>query len=371
MLRRPLSAALAAAVLFAAPLGGSAAVAAPAPTADPGPVSVLDTLPLPNFDRLDPSPHPVALTAAPRPLNVSYTYNGQTRTLDDFLNRTTQGFVVLDGDKIVKEWYAPGYSQDSLFQSWSMAKSFTSVAIGIAIGEGKIHSIDDTVGQYIPELAKSAYGDITVRNLLRMASGIAWTEAIDDIPMHVLVSLGLTTTRDWASGRTKAVEQGTTFNYTSMNTAVLALILARATGMPYYKYVQQKLWNPGGMASTAFVGNDSHGNALGYCCYYARDRDFARFGKLMLDGGSVGGVQVVPHDWVTLSATPAGNTPTYGLSWWLDGDDAFYADGLGGQDIYVSRKYNVVVVKSTFLNLDTAEDVPAYRAVAAEVARTR
>jgi CubicO group peptidase (beta-lactamase class C family) len=370
MLRRPLPVAVIAALTLGL-ASTSATAQAPSPTPAASAPSGLDSLQLPNFDRLDPSPNPVKLTEAPRDLNITYSYNGQNHTLQDFLSRNAQGLVVLDGDKIVKEWYAAGYDKDSLFQSWSMAKSYTSVAIGIAVGEGKIQSIDDTVGKYIPELAKTAYGDITIRNLLRMASGIEWTEAIDDIPMHVLVSLGLTTTLDWAKGRKKAVPQGTQFNYTSMNTAVLALILARATGTPYYKYVQQKLWNPAGMASTAFIGNDSHGNSLGYCCYYARDRDFARFGKLMLDDGKVDGRQVVPHDWVALSTAPAGNVPQYGLSWWIDGPDAFYASGLGGQNIYVDRKNRVVIVKSTLLTIDEAEDIPAYRAIAAEVARTR
>jgi len=367
MLRRPLALAAAAVLLLAAP--PATAAAQPAPPNGP---QALTSVPLPNFDRLDPSADPVQLTSAPRDLNVTYTYNGQQHTLQDYLNRTTQGFVVLDGDKIVDEWYAPGYSKDSLFQSWSMAKSFTSLAVGIALDEGKIGSIDDTVGKYVPELAKADYGSVTIRNLLRMESGIDWTEDIADIPLHVLASLGWQTTLQMAANQHSVVPQGTTFNYTSMNTAVLAIVLARAVGEPYYKYVQDKVWGPGGMASTAYIGSDSHGDDLGYCCYYANDRDFARIGKLMMDDGLVHGRQIVSPDWIARSTTPSSSVATdYGLSWWLDGSDGYFADGLGDQKVYVSTKYHVVIVKSTFFTIDTAESSVVFRAVAQAVAQTR
>lgn len=369
MRRRPTALALAA--VLGLGLTAGPALAAPVP---PGPAvsrstaSSLEAARLPNFDRLTASAHPVELTSDPRDLGkVTYTYDGQTRTVRDYLNRAAQGFVVLDGSRIVNEWYAPGYSKDSLFQSWSMAKSFTADAIGVALSEGEIHSIDDTTGSYVPELAKTAYGPVTVRNLLRMASGIGWNETVDDVPLHVGVSLGLYSTLQFAATRTKAVEQGTQFNYTSLNTAVLALILQRATGKPFYQYVQDKIWGPGGMAASAYVGNDSHGNGLGYCCIYATDRDFARMGKLMLEGG--GGV--IPASWVSQVVRPSGLTSSYGLGWWIDGTDGYRAAGLGGQSIYVSTEHHVVIVKSTLFDADEGEMLPAFHAIAAEVARTR
>ncbi|QKG23030.1 beta-lactamase [Actinomadura verrucosospora] len=366
MRRRPAALALATALTLG--LTAAPALAAPGPPVSPSAAAALEAAKPPNFDPLTPSANPVELTSDPRDLGkVTYTYNGQTHTVQDYLNRAAQGFLVLDGTRILDEWYAPGYSKDSLFQSWSMAKSYTADAIGVALGEGKIHSIDDTAGTYVPELADTAYGSVTIRNLLRMASGIGWNETIDDVPLHVGVSLGLYSTLQFAATRTKAVEQGTQFNYTSLNTAVLALVLQKATGKPYYRYLQEKIWGPGGMAGTAYVGNDSHGDALGYCCIYATDRDFARMGKLMLDGGR----GVIPASWVSQVGTPSGVSPSYGLGWWIDGTDGYYASGLGGQLIYVSTKYRVVIVKSTFLNPDESETLPAFRAVAAEVARTR
>ncbi|WP_018657458.1 serine hydrolase domain-containing protein [Actinomadura flavalba] len=342
--------------------------AVPAQAAEAPPPGVM-ALQLPNFDALLPSGAPVVLRDAPRALDVRYTLDGRTRNLDEFLARTaTQGFVALDGDQVVAERYAAA-DRTTLFQSWSMGKSFTSAVIGIAVGEGKIRSIDDPVRAYVPELAATTYADVTVRNLLGMSSGHTWNDQVDNIPLHVLASLGVPTT-SLASQLKRGWEPGSRFNYNSVDTAVLALVLARATGTPYHRYVQEKLWRPAGMESTAYVGNDSRGNALGYCCFYATARDFARFGLLYLNGGRAGGRQVVPRAWVDASVSPS-TSPRYGFQWWIDGDDGFFANGLGGQRIYVSRKHRAVVVKNTLYSLNEADSLPALRAIAAEIARTR
>ncbi|HEX2316554.1 MAG TPA: serine hydrolase domain-containing protein [Thermomonospora sp.] len=370
MRRRPLSLALAAALsLGSLGLAGAPAAAAPGPVA-PAALAAPTSIKFTSFDRVQPAADPVPLTSAPRDLNVTYTHDGRTRTLEDYLSRAAQGLVVLDGDKIVKEWYAAGFSKDTRFQSWSMAKSFTSAAIGIALEEGKIHSLDDTVATYVPRLASSAFGDVSIRDLLRMSSGIAWNEPINDIPLHTQSILGVPTPV-MAARQVRAWEPGSQFNYTSMNTVVLALVLAGATGVPYHEYVGEKLWRPAGMADTVDVANDRNGNSLGYCCYYATDRDYARFGKLMLDEGRSRGRQVVPAAWVASSLSPSGVSPRYGLHWWLDGADGFYASGAFGQIIYVSLKHDVVIVKSTFVSLAESETLPVMRAIAAEVARTR
>lgn len=343
-----------------------AAEPVPAPSADVWPYSVL-----PGFDPLRASATPAVLVNAPRDLNVTYTVDGETRTLQSYLDRTAQGFVVLDGNKIVKEWYAGGYTKNSLFQSWSMAKSFTSSAVGVALAEGDIASIDDTVAKYVPELGASAFGNVSLRDLLRMSSGMNWNESIDNVPLHVGVSMGWSSTPQYARTLKAGWKPGSRFNYNSVNTAVLALVVQRATGVPFHRYMQAKIWGPSGMSSTAYVGNDSHGNGLGYCCIYATGRDFARFGKMMLDGGTVAARRVLPTSWVTASTSPSGVSPGYGLQWWIDGNEGFYASGFGDQKIYVSTRHRVVIVRTTFLNGESGETLAALRAVAAEVARTR
>ncbi|MBO0821853.1 MAG: beta-lactamase family protein, partial [Nocardiopsaceae bacterium] len=154
-----------------------------------------------SSDLVRPSADPVRLGENTRPLNVSYAYGGRTYTLDDYLRRSdTRGFVVLDARNpdgrnpgepdIVAEHYAAGASRDTRFQSWSMAKSFTSAAVGIALGEGRIRSLDDPVTRYLPELRRSGYDGVSIRNVLRMSSGIAWDEERDVARLQVAASAG-------------------------------------------------------------------------------------------------------------------------------------------------------------------------------------
>jgi CubicO group peptidase (beta-lactamase class C family) len=326
-----------------------------------------------SADVLRPSAHPVKLRTAPRKLSVTYTYQGEEHTLDDYLSRTkTNGFVVLDGQDIVAERYM-GATRATRFQSWSMAKSFTSAAVGIALSEGRIRSIDDPVDRYLPELADSGYAGVSIRDLLRMSSGITWDELKDAPRLQAAANKGYPI-KKMAARQVRGWEPGSRFEYTSMNSFVLARLVTKATGVAYYQYVERKIWRPAGMGSTATVGNDSHGDSLGYCCYYATDRDFARFGLLYLRGGKANGRQVVPAPWVKASTTPSSSfNPGYGLHWWLGGGGDFMAAGFGGQYIYVSPEHGVVVVKSTIAagRSDQEEALTAFRAVAAEVARSR
>ncbi|MFB4311328.1 serine hydrolase domain-containing protein [Actinomadura sp. GTD37] len=368
--RWTLTLALATAAALAAPPALAAPRAAP-PPAPPAPPAAVTGYAA-GFDPLLPSSDPVELREAPRALSVAYTYEGREHTLDDYLARTgTQGFVVLDGHDIVFERYVTT-NRDTLFQSWSMAKSFTSAAVGVALGEGFIDSIDDPVTEYVPELKGSGYDGVSLRNLLRMSSGIEWTETYDVPFVHVAASLGYPLT-ELAKQRKRGWEPGTRFEYTSMNSFVLSWVVAKATGTPYHSYVQEKIWGPAGMASTAYLGNDSNGNSMGYCCYYATDRDFARFGLLYLNGGKANGRQVVPASWVAESTRPSAPfNRGYGLQWWLGDDGGFSANGLGGQLIWVSPRHDVVIVKSTLATLVAGEETDAaFEALAAEVARTR
>ncbi|GAA3119210.1 serine hydrolase [Planomonospora alba] len=325
-----------------------------------------------TLDVISPSGRAVALRDAPRTLSVTYVHRGRRHTLDDFLARTrTSGFVVLDGQDVVAERYT-GADRTTRFQSWSVAKSFTSAAVGLALGEGRIRSLDDPVDAYLPELARSGYAGVSIRDLLRMSSGIEWDEAADVPRLHAAANRGLPLRRT-AARQVRGWKPGSRFEYTSMNSFVLARLVAETTGMPYHRYVERKIWQPAGMESTAGIGDDAGGDGLGYCCYHATARDFARFGLLYLRGGASGGRQVVPASWVRASTRPSPRNPSYGLHWWLGRGGDFMAAGLGGQYVYVSPEYGVVIVKSTIGagRPDQQEALAVFRAVAKEVARTR
>lgn len=380
-MRKPIKAVVATSVsaaLLVAPV--SAQAQDTVPIIPPGPSSVITSLPMPAHV-LEPSAKPIPLADANRPLPVSYEFNGQQHTIDEYLARSlAQGFVVLDaasGQKIVHERYVVG-GPKTLFQSWSMAKSFTSTAVGIALHEGHIDALDDRITKYLPELKGSGYDGVSIRNLLRMSSGIAWNEVVNAPEMHFRASAG-TPVKSMAKERVRERAPGTAFNYTSMNSFVLAWLVTRTTGEPYYNYVERKIWRPAGMANIGYTGADFTESDLGYCCYYATDQDFARFGLLFLRGGKANGRQVVPASWIKLATTPSAsfNQPPpgglgYGLHWWLGDQDDYLASGLGGQFVYVSPKHKVVIAQSTVLSTVPAEEsLAAFRAVAAHVARAR
>lgn len=371
----------------------AAAVVLPAPqvAAAPPPSAPVATRPRPDerprgllpiaWTTLRPSADPVRLRKRIRPLPVTYEWNGRRHTLEDFLTRSgTQGFVVLDGRTIVAERYR-GATRHTRFQSWSMAKSFTATAVGIALAEGRIAGIDDPVTDYVPELKRSGYAGVSIRDVLRMSSGIEWDENRDVPLLHAGAAFGASVER-MAARQRRGWEPGSRFEYTSVNSFVLAWVVARATGMPFHEYLQRRIWSAAGMADTALVGADHYGADLGYCCIYATARDFARFGLLYLRGGRAGGRRVVPREWVRASTRPSApfNEPRgetsrgYGLHWWVGGGGHgdYMAAGLGGQRIYVSPRHGVVIVKNTlYADISGGEELTAFRAVAAHVAATR
>ncbi len=270
--------------------------------------------------------------------------------------RNTQGVVVVHGGAIVAEWYAPGTGAGSWAASWSMAKSFTSALIGIAIARGEIPSIDVPMSAYYPDWAGTAKGAITLRHVLHMESGLAWNEDYDPTGLGTsqvgqMVALEADQLA-FAASRPAEVAPGTRFNYSSGDTMLLSGVLQQATGMTPEQYAQQVLFAPIGMSKVEWW-RDAAGHTLTYCCLDTTSRDFARFGLLYLRGGSWNGTQVVPAAWVDASVTDtAASYGGYGYQWWLDPSGAgvvppfFSAQGHDGQFIYVIPSLDLVVVRN-------------------------
>ncbi|GAB2662684.1 serine hydrolase domain-containing protein [Nocardia goodfellowii] len=387
MFKRSLVVAITATAVLATPW------AAPAQAGGPLPLPLLPHLPFYLTDTASASgrPEPLA-THDPKALDATYVYNGKIQTAGDYLRRTsTRGFLVLKGNRIIDERYSGGYSAGSRFNSWSVGKSITSAAVGIAIGEGKITSVDDPVTKYVPDLAKNGYNGVSIRHLLQMSSGTAYdeTDYADPTKGSTATTIRMvagTSLPDQAKELERERAAGTKWNYNSMDTFVLGWVVAEATGTSLSDYVRERIWKPAGMETSALIGKDYEGSAIGYCCYHATIRDFARFGLLYLRGGQAGGKQVIPQQWVqdsTHATEPhlrphnlrpdkpqaVENDYGYGYQWWLgDGDRGDYtAIGILGQFIYVSPKDNVVIVKnSEDLNSEETmgEAIHAFRALA-------
>ncbi|MFZ0658928.1 MAG: serine hydrolase [Candidatus Binataceae bacterium] len=312
-----------------------------------------------------------ALPGVGQPLHVTYNFKGKSRTLDDLLARSrTQGFLVIKDGKIVDERYFNGADDKTRFTSWSVAKSFTSTLVGLALADGKIKSLDDPVTDYLPELKGSGYDGVPIKDILEMSSGVKFNEEYGNLSSDVQIMWNKTMTEnsetldEYAKTLGREEKPGTKFVYRSIDTGVLGLLVKRVTGMPMATMLSQRIWKPLGMEQDATWLTDGPGpdaTEAGYCCINATLRDYGRFGLLFAHGGKIGDRQIVPASWIEAVTNPQGpqvgwgslfpgDPGAYGYQWWLmyPGEGhAYSAEGVFFQFIYVSPKYNMVIVKTS------------------------
>ena len=302
------------------------------------------------------TPSPLA-RAASEP-SVRYEYQGQTFALHDYLARNpATGLLVARGDTIFIERYQYARHDRHRFTSWSMAKTVTSMLIGIAIAEGRIHSVDDPAADYVPALADTEYGRTSLRHLLQMSSGVRFIEEYtgkDDVSR-----LAADTFRQAGSGGVNAVipynvriaPSGTKFYYASVETQVLGLVLRNAVGRPVADYLQERIWEPIGAEADATWLIDRSGQEATYCCINAVLRDYARLGLLLANDGHWHGRQIIPAAWIkevtiVRPGQPQPGTGGYGYQVWLLGGERrmFALRGIRGQAIYVDPASRLVMV---------------------------
>ena len=283
--------------------------------------------------------------------------------------RNTQGVVVVRDGVIVAEWYADDAGPDSWVASWSVAKSFTSAVVGIAIEQGRIPGVDEPMTTWYPEFAGTEREDMTLRDVLQMGSGLDWVEdyapdALGESDIIAMV-IGERDQLTYAASQPAEVAPGSRWAYSSGDTMLLSGVLEQATGMPADEYAAQVLFEPLGL-DRAEWWRDGEGHTLTYCCFDSTSRDFARFGQLYLQDGLWGGEQVVPEQWVADSLDPSAESEEagepYGYQWWLgepDGidEDVFAAVGHDGQWIYVIPGLDMVVVRNGTYVKDPAPPV--------------
>jgi CubicO group peptidase (beta-lactamase class C family) len=293
--------------------------------------------------------------------------------LEEFLESTkTQAFIVIQNDRILYERYFNDMQRDSIVTSFSVAKSFDSALIGIAIQEGWIGSVNDPITDYIPELLDRDphFSRITIRDLLLMSSGLRYVERLpfgDDVRTYIHPDL-----RSQALTQTEIIDPpGVRFLYNNYNPLLLGIILERTTGMPVAEFLQERLWRPLGMEFDGSWSLDSkeHGFEKMESGINARAIDFAKFGRLYLNRGWWDGVQIVPEVWVqeSISLEPSLRTTNYytddygghifeaaeggyykymwyGLLREGQAND-FFAYGKKGQFIFVSPSKQLIIVR--------------------------
>ena len=214
-----------------------------------------------------------------------------------------------------------------------MAKSFASTLVGVAIDEGYIKSVDESITNYIPELLgkDERFKAITIRNLLTMSSGIKcedggdlpWSEEADDTKTYYstdLRELALENCR--IEGKPEEY-----FEYNNYNPLLVGMILERATGMRVSRYLQEKLWKPVGMEADGSWSLDSTSSGFEKMesGVNARARDFARFGMLFAQEGNWEGRQLISRGWVeesTRADTSTDPSQDYQYFWWVNTPDS-------------------------------------------------
>jgi CubicO group peptidase (beta-lactamase class C family) len=307
------------------------------------------------------------LNAPTAAFDVRYTSGGQSYGIAEFAPRTgTTGLLILKSDRIIFEGYYQGADANDQFMSFSTGKSFVSTLIGIALGEGKIRSLDDPMVVYLPEVKGSAYEKASIRDVLQMSSGTSYSEDYEDPKSDFLGFVGAVSRnrgglydfcRSFKAARAPAKE----FHYATCDTEMLGALLARVSGTSVSAYMSEKLWKPLGAEAPArwlldqpgAAGREMSGGGL-----QVRLRDYGRFGLLFANHGEWHGRQLLPAGWMEEATRPhdphvdfgkliKGYPLGYGYQWWLlPGEHrAFTAQGVHGQFVMVDPVEKVVVVK--------------------------
>ena len=293
----------------------------------------------------------------------------------------TDGLIVVRGREILLERYLNGMTPATRHLLQSVTKSLCAAVVGRFVDRGEVDP-GGAVGDYVPELRGSAYGDATVQQTLDMAVAVAYDETYDDLASDVNTHDRVSGWKHRRDGDPDGIEaflatlapsgeHGRTWFYASSNTDVLAWVLERVSGRPFHQLLSTELWSRIGAEHDALMTVDAHGFSLASGGGCVTLRDLARFGRVLLDGG-VGptGEQVIPADWVEemlrgadpgLDVSEMGSVladPSYRNQFWHTGDEHGCAFGIGifGQFVWVNPATDTVVAKLSTLDAADAEE---------------
>ncbi len=295
------------------------------------------------------------------PWEIDDNYN--KTTLPETVREQIEGydpvaFLLIQNEKIKYEEYWDGYSEKSLSNSFSAAKSVVSLLIGIALDEGKIKSLDQSVGDFLPEYNEGSRKELTIRQVLTMSSGLNWEEKYTTPFSTTARAYYGSNIADLVIDLELVEEPGVYFEYLSGNTQILAMVVEAATGQRISEYASEKIWASMGAQYNALWCLDSEdGMEKAYCCFNTNARDFARFGQLVLNNGIWNNEVIISKDYISEATTAKeylldkrDNKPVefYGYQWWIidyKGLKIPYMRGILGQYIFSIREKNAVVVR--------------------------
>ncbi len=303
---------------------------------------------------------------APIELPETYPFGGCANSSSELLASTdTSALLVLQDGALCLERYWLTGGREVQWISWSVAKSFVSALVGIALEDGLIKSIHDPISDYTPSLMGSVYEGVRIKDVLQMSSGARWNEDYSDSTSDIhrlgAAMAGSQSLAEFVMGMERATEPGTFCQYNSADTQALGMLLVAVTGSPIAEYMQQRLCEPLGMESEGYWLLDSSGMEMVLGGLNLTARDFAKIGQLFLNKGVWAGQQIVPKVWAEASVVadaphvemgqvivgghpfPAG----YGYQWWVPAGDRgeYSAIGVYNQFVFVDPSRSVVIVK--------------------------
>lgn len=267
------------------------------------------------------------------------------------------------------EKYWDDFDQSSRYVTASMAKTVVALAVGTAVAEGHIRSVDDPISDYILTMKNTRRGSMPIRAFLEMASGMQtpagnrttdgpyWQYSLGD-------DIGEATAR-WPDNCVPLKE----FCYANGSTAMLGWAIEGATGMRYAEWLSRTIWQPIGAANASLWLDRENGSPRYSCCLMANAQDWLRVGILVLNKGKAGTDQLVPENWIDQMVAPSPANPNYGWQVWRGSphapqrsygrginakvpaaepfarDDVYYLDGSAGQRSYIVPSENLVIVR--------------------------
>ena len=303
--------------------------------------------------------------------------------IDRYLSKQrATGLMIIKNNEVVVEKYQYERKSDMTFASYSMAKSITSILIGIAFDKGYINSLDDKAEIYLPEILGTAYGEATIRNLLRMSSGVEFNEAYGNTKGNTKRDLSkfFFTLEFQPNGKNaistnaklfnkRRYKQGEKFYYSSADTEFLARIVVSATKKSMTQLTQEWLWNPIGAEDNAYwlvfkSDNVEHG-AGGF---YATLRDYAKFAMMLANDGVVDGEQIISKKYL-MEATDSDSQPNgfkkgqaqwnfgYGYQFWIHPmkDRTFSMQGIYGQNIFIQPSSKTIMIQTSVYEKESAD----------------
>lgn len=296
--------------------------------------------------------------------------HGRSFDLTDYLSvNRVAGLLVMKDGEVVEESYGLGAGPDTRWNSCSLAKSVAATLVGMALAEGAIESLDDPVTRYMP--LGGVYEKVSVRQLLRLCSGVQWREDYTDPTSDRRRLLEIQCR--WEAGgivrhmaalpaRTPA---GQSWVYNTGESYLIGLLMQNATGQSLADYCSDRLWSRLGMeAEGSWWSESPNGMTIAGSGMHATLRDYGRFGQFVLDEGRIDGATLLPNRWNAEAGAPfaiGDSTIPYGYMWWIPElghpalQGSFQAEGIYGQHIHINPRERLVVV------VLCARSKPSYR----------